>query len=112
MYIICHNIRFLWLKHLHFHILKKIDKLKLEHQASVTFSAEDLYFYEKDEIEIRRGHKYWFCWRMNGTSLKHRRYMAVILVIKKEYAVHSFTFCGSHGSIGTLWHSLQETFGK
>lgn len=97
-----------------------IDKLKLGHKGSVTFSAEELHFYEKDEIELKTPHTFLSCLHQKRKmpSLKHKRYLSVTLVIKRFDLVHCFILCGStqkqlhEDSVGILWDTLKKEFGR
>lgn len=84
----------------------------------VTFSAEDLYFFEKDEIELKTGHAFLSCLSTRIPCSKHKQCLSVTLLIKTDDLTHRINLCGPtqmhlrERSIGTLWNALRREFGK
>lgn len=93
------------------------DKLKIGKEV-VIFSAEDLYFFEKDEIELKTGHAFLSCLSTRIPCSKHKQCLSVTLLIKTDDLIHRINLCGPtqmhlrERSIGTLWNALRREFGK
>lgn len=84
----------------------------------MTFSAEDLHFFEKDEIELKTGHAFLSCLSARIPYSKHKQCLSVTLLIKTDELIHRINLCGPtqrhlrERSIGTLWNALGREFGK
>lgn len=91
-------------------------KLKIGNKV-VTFSAEDLHFFEKDEIELRTGPAFLSCLSARIPYSKHKQCQSVTLLIKTDELVDRINLCGPtqrhlrERSIGTLWNALHNEFG-
>lgn len=92
-------------------------KLKIGKEV-VIFSAEDLYFFEKDEIELKTGHAFLSCLSTRIPCSKHKQCLSVTLLIKTDDLTHRINLCGPtqmhlrERSIGTLWNALRREFGE
>lgn len=92
-------------------------KLKIGKEV-VIFSAEDLYFFEKDEIELKTGHAFLSCLSTRIPCSKHKQCLSVTLLIKTDDLIHRINLCGPtqmhlrERSIGTLWNALRREFGE
>lgn len=92
-------------------------KLKTRHK-DVTFFAEDLHFFEKDEIELRTGNTFLSCLSTRIPFSRHIQCQSVTLLIITDEVVHRINLCGPtqrhfrERSIGTFWNVIRGEFGE